>query len=89
MPSAVRLRASLSASFDIRLRALRAQTSCALLGGTPPKSDLIEQVASDAYDTEGPFDDHGRVLVTPEAETGSRRLVLKPFQGTDPRIGIV
>ena len=29
--------------------------------------DLIEQVASDAYDAEGPFDDHGRVLVTSEA----------------------
>jgi hypothetical protein len=29
--------------------------------------DLIEQVASDAYDAGGPFDDHGRVLVTPEA----------------------
>ena len=29
--------------------------------------ELIEQVASDAYDAEGPFDDNGRVLVTPEA----------------------
>jgi hypothetical protein len=29
--------------------------------------ELIEQVASDAYDAEGPFDDHGRVLVTSEA----------------------
>jgi hypothetical protein len=29
--------------------------------------ELIEQVASDAYDAEGSFDDHGRVLVTPEA----------------------
>jgi hypothetical protein len=29
--------------------------------------ELIEQVASDAYDAEGPYDDHGRVLVTPEA----------------------
>jgi hypothetical protein len=29
--------------------------------------ELIEQIASDAYDAEGPFDDHGRVLVTSEA----------------------
>ena len=29
--------------------------------------ELIEQVASDAHDAEGPYDDHGRVLVTPEA----------------------
>jgi Protein of unknown function (DUF1488) len=29
--------------------------------------ELIEQVASDAYDAEGPFDDHGRILVTSEA----------------------
>ena len=29
--------------------------------------ELIEAVASDAYDAEGPFDAHGRILVTPEA----------------------
>ena len=29
--------------------------------------ELIEEIASDAHDAEGPFDDHGRVLVTPEA----------------------
>ena len=29
--------------------------------------ELIEQVASDAYDAEGPLDNHGRGLVTPEA----------------------
>jgi len=29
--------------------------------------ELIEEVASDAYDAEGPFDDHGRILVTSEA----------------------
>lgn len=29
--------------------------------------ERIEQVASDAYDAEGPFDDHGRILVTSEA----------------------
>jgi len=29
--------------------------------------ELIEQAASDAHDAEGPFDDHGRVLVTSEA----------------------
>jgi len=29
--------------------------------------ELIEDVASDAFDAEGPFDDHGRVLVTSEA----------------------
>jgi hypothetical protein len=30
---------------------------------------MIEQIASDAYDADGPFDDHGRVLVTSEALT--------------------
>ncbi len=29
--------------------------------------ELIEAVASEAHDAEGPFDTHGRVLVTPEA----------------------
>jgi Protein of unknown function (DUF1488) len=29
--------------------------------------ELIEQLASDAFDAEGPFDNHGRVLVTSEA----------------------
>ena len=29
--------------------------------------ELIEQLASDAHDAEGPFDDHGRVLITSEA----------------------
>ena len=29
--------------------------------------ELIEEVASAAYDAEGPFDDHGRILVTSEA----------------------
>jgi Protein of unknown function (DUF1488) len=29
--------------------------------------ELIEEIASAAYDAEGPFDDHGRVLVTSEA----------------------
>ena len=29
--------------------------------------ELIEQIASDAYDAEGPFDDDGRVRVTSEA----------------------
>jgi hypothetical protein len=29
--------------------------------------ELIEEVASAAYDAEGPLDDHGRVLVTSEA----------------------
>jgi Protein of unknown function (DUF1488) len=28
---------------------------------------LIEDVASGAFDAEGPFDDHGRILVTSEA----------------------
>ena len=31
--------------------------------------ELIEQIASDAYNADGPFDDHGRVLVTSEALT--------------------
>jgi hypothetical protein len=29
--------------------------------------ELIEDLASDAFDAEGPFDRHGRVLVTSEA----------------------
>ena len=29
--------------------------------------ELIEDVASEAFDAEGPFDDHGRLLVTSEA----------------------
>jgi len=29
--------------------------------------EIIEQVASDAFDAEGPFDTNGRVLVTSEA----------------------
>jgi hypothetical protein len=29
--------------------------------------ELIEQAASDAYDAEGPVDDHGRILVSSEA----------------------
>jgi hypothetical protein len=29
--------------------------------------ELIDQVASDVYDAEGPVDDHGRILVTSEA----------------------
>jgi hypothetical protein len=29
----------------------------------------IEELANDAFDAEGPFDDHGRVLVTSEALT--------------------
>jgi len=31
--------------------------------------ELIEEVASEAHDAEGPFDDHGRILVTTEALT--------------------
>jgi hypothetical protein len=29
--------------------------------------EIIEQIASDAYDAEGPFDQDGRILVTSEA----------------------
>jgi hypothetical protein len=29
--------------------------------------ELIEDAASEAFDAEGPFDDHGRILVTSEA----------------------
>jgi hypothetical protein len=29
--------------------------------------EIIEQIASDAYDAEGPFDKDGRILVTSEA----------------------
>jgi hypothetical protein len=35
--------------------------------------ELIESVASDAYDAEGPFDDHGRILITSEALAGLTR----------------
>jgi hypothetical protein len=31
--------------------------------------ELIEEVASEAHDAEGPFDEHGRILVTSEALT--------------------
>jgi hypothetical protein len=31
--------------------------------------ELIEELASNAFDAEGPFDNHGRVLVTSEALT--------------------
>jgi len=31
--------------------------------------ELIEELASDAFHAEGPFDNHGRVLVTSEALT--------------------
>jgi len=31
--------------------------------------ELIEELASDAFDAEGPFDNHGRVLVTSGALT--------------------
>jgi hypothetical protein len=31
--------------------------------------ELIETLASDVYDAEGPFDEHGRILVTSEALT--------------------
>jgi hypothetical protein len=31
--------------------------------------ELIEELANDAFDAEGPFDNHGRVLVTSEALT--------------------
>ena len=29
--------------------------------------ELIEEVASEVHDAEGPFDEHGRILVTSEA----------------------
>jgi hypothetical protein len=29
--------------------------------------DLVEQLASDAYDADGPFDLYGRILITPDA----------------------
>jgi hypothetical protein len=29
--------------------------------------ELIEDVASETFDAEGPFDEHGRILVTSEA----------------------
>ena len=52
--------------------ALRDQAERAHLSGTDAAvfeayRELIEQVASDAYDAEGPFDDNGRVLVNSEA----------------------
>ncbi|MFZ2018984.1 MAG: DUF1488 family protein [Methyloceanibacter sp.] len=52
--------------------ALRDHAQRAHLSGTDAAvfeayRELIEQVASYAYDAEGPFDDHGRILVTSEA----------------------
>ena len=32
--------------------------------------EVIEDVASEAFDADGPFDEHGRILVTSEALTG-------------------
>ena len=53
-------------------RALRDHAERMYLPGTDADvfaayRELIEQLASDAYDAEGPFDDHGRILVTSEA----------------------
>ena len=52
--------------------ALRDHAACVHLTGTDSAvfeayRELIEIVASDAFDADGPFDDHGRVLVTSEA----------------------
>jgi hypothetical protein len=33
--------------------------------------ELIEEVASEAHDAEGPFDDQGRIRVTSEALAGN------------------
>jgi hypothetical protein len=54
--------------------ALRAQAERVHFSGSDSAvfqayRELIEELASDAFDAEGPFDNHGRVLVTSEALT--------------------
>jgi uncharacterized protein DUF1488 len=54
--------------------ALRAQAERVHFSGSDSAvfqayRELIEELASDAFDVEGPFDNHGRVLVTSEALT--------------------
>ena len=53
-------------------QALRDQADRLHLSGTDSAifeayRELIEDVASETFDAEGPFDDHGRLLVTSEA----------------------
>jgi hypothetical protein len=45
------------------VRAREGRANC------PGLRRLIEELASDVFDAEGPFDNHGRVLVTSEALT--------------------
>ena len=52
--------------------ALRDHAERAHLNGSDSKMfetyrELIEELASEAFEAEGPFDQHGRVLVTSEA----------------------
>ena len=52
--------------------ALRAQAERVHFSGSDSAvfqayRELIEELASEAFDAEGPFDNHGRVLVTSEA----------------------
>jgi len=54
--------------------ALRAQAERVHFSGSDSAvfqayRELIEELASDAFHAEGPFDNHGRVLVTSEALT--------------------
>ena len=54
--------------------ALRAQAERVHFSGSDSAvfqayRELIEELASDAFDAEGPFDNHGRALVTSEALT--------------------
>ena len=46
--------------------ALRGHADRMHFSGTD-RAELIEEVASVAHDAEGPFDEHGRILVTSEA----------------------
>ena len=51
----------------LRVHADRVHFSCTDGSVFEAYRELIEEVASEAYDAEGPFNDHGRVLVTSEA----------------------
>jgi len=59
-------------AFRVSHEALRDHADRVHLSGTDSAvfeayRELIEDVASEAFDAEGPFDEHGRILVTPDA----------------------
>ena len=59
-------------AFRVSHEALRDHADRVHLSGTDSAvfeayRELIEDVASEAFDAEGPFDEHGRILVPPDA----------------------